>query len=427
MVDAMNKILGGAMRPRGFTLSLVFGMSFCLWSSATAFNADPDQPFISDSNLPPPLVNPFPPSAPERAVRILAAGLTVEERVVEIVNQERWTNGGLPPLKKNGLLDTSSEMHSTNMGVEDFFAHCDLDTKTSPGDRMTAAGYQWNSYAENIAVGYGTPEAVMDGWMNSSGHRANILSTSFREIGVGYYYDSSDTSNVRRDQYPAPPDYPDCVADGTISAMYHYWTQNFGRRSNVYPIVINREAYKTQNPLVNLYIYGLEWGATQMRLRNENGAFGAWEPFSTTRSWQLSASNGVKEVFVELQNGTGTLPITSDTILLEGQVVVPPPIPPATLSASDGLYTDMIRISWTAVPTATRYELYRATSLAGQKTKIMDGPAATFDDTTAILETVHYYWVKACNSGGCSALSSPDTGYLKPPNALPAIMELLFD
>ena len=60
-----------------------------------------------------------------------------------------------------------------------------------PEDRLAAAGYQWSAYAENIAMGQSTPAAVMDSWMRSSGHRANILSTSVTEIGIGFARDSA--------------------------------------------------------------------------------------------------------------------------------------------------------------------------------------------------------------------------------------------
>ncbi len=169
-----------------------------LFCSVSALGSSTDQGSGTISPLPGPLVSPLPSPGSGR-VRILAEGPNFEELVVELVNEERWINGALPPLKHNSLLDISAETHSHDMADRNFFAHCDLDTKTLPWDRMTAAGYQWNSAGENIAAGYGTPQDVMTGWMNSSGHRANILSTSFREIGVGYYYDSADSSGVRTD------------------------------------------------------------------------------------------------------------------------------------------------------------------------------------------------------------------------------------
>jgi uncharacterized protein YkwD len=71
------------------------------------------------------------------------------------------------------------------MAARNFFDHNNPDGK-SPFDRMTAAGYRYRMAAENIAAGYATPQAVVDGWMNSPGHRANILNCGLTQIGVGY-------------------------------------------------------------------------------------------------------------------------------------------------------------------------------------------------------------------------------------------------
>jgi len=239
---------------------------------------------------------------PTRVVR----AATFEEEVLELTNIERWNNGQLPPYKGDTLLDDSSGTHSTNMAVRDFFAHCDPDTLTLPWDRMNAAGYSWNAAAENIAAGYSTPADVIAGWMASSGHRANILSTSYREIGVGYDYQAGDAANVRTDSNG------DCAPDGTGGPYFRYWTQNFGRRNAVYPVIINREAYETSTVDVDLYLYGTGW-ASEMRIRNENGSFGAWEPFAADVAWQLNGGPGTREVFVEISNGS-TVYGASDTI-----------------------------------------------------------------------------------------------------------------
>jgi hypothetical protein len=76
------------------------------------------------------------------------------------------------------------------------------------GQRVTAAGYQWSFTGKNIAAGYTTPQAVVNGWINSPGHRANMLNPNYQEIGIGYHYLSNDTGQVN---------------------YYHYWTQNFGK------------------------------------------------------------------------------------------------------------------------------------------------------------------------------------------------------
>jgi len=235
-------------------------------------------------------------------------GLSLEDQVMELVNQERWTNGNLPPLKRDALLDTATESHSASMGSNDFFAHRDLVTCSWPWDRMTSAGYFWVAALENIAAGSSTAAGVMAQWMGSSGHRANILSTDVRELGIGYSHDPGDVGNIDMDSNN------DCVADSFNNGpWYHYWTQNFGRRTNVYPVVIEREAYETDTRDVSLYLYGNGW-ADDMRIRNEVGDWTAWLSFASDMAWQLSGGAGDKEVFVEIRQGSTVLS-ASDTIV----------------------------------------------------------------------------------------------------------------
>jgi len=189
---------------------------------------------------------------------------TFEEQVVELVNIARWDNGQLPPLKHDPLLDAAALGHSTAMGQRNFFMHCDPDTQTSPGQRMTAAGYAWNGWAENIASGQATPASVMASWMNSAGHRANILGAR-REIGVGHYDDTSDAPGVR---YASAGG---CTPNTTIGGYRHYWTQNFGSRSAIDPMVVDREAYSTASCEVTLYLYN-SIGATEMRFSNDGAS-----------------------------------------------------------------------------------------------------------------------------------------------------------
>ncbi len=225
-----------------------------------------------------------------------SGGPTPEDQIMELTNQERWDNGQLPPLKRNSLLDSSSESHTANMATRNFFAHCDLDTGDSPFNRIVDAGYDYSYAGENLHAGSSTAAGAIDGWMSSSGHRENILRPEFRELGVGYVYDASDSHNVRFDSDG------NCVSEQIIGPLYHYWTQNFGARSSVYPVVIDREAYSTATRNVNLYLYGSGW-AQDMRIRNENGSWTAWQTFSTNVAWQLSTGAGTKEVFVEIRSG----------------------------------------------------------------------------------------------------------------------------
>lgn len=230
-----------------------------------------------------------------------------EEQVVELVNIARWDNGQLPPMKHVALLDQSAEGHSVAMGDRNFFMHCDPDTSTSPGQRMSAAGYAWSSWAENIAAGQTTPASVMSSWMNSAGHRANVLG-SRREIGVGYHFDAADAAGVRTST-------SGCVPNGTIGGFRHYWTQNFGSRSAVDPVVIDREAYSVASCQVTLYLYN-SIGATEMRFSNDGANWSPWTAFATNAIWTAQGANGtVATVRSEIRNG-GTVRAAQDSIRL---------------------------------------------------------------------------------------------------------------
>lgn len=127
------------------------------------------------------------------------------DRVVELTNKER-AKYGLQPVKLNLVLNQVALHHSQDMAMQDFFDHVALDG-SEPWDRMTRAGYQYSVAAENIAAGFLTPETVVQAWMESPGHRSNILAPDVEEIGIGYYYLPSDRGSVN---------------------YKHYWTQVFG-------------------------------------------------------------------------------------------------------------------------------------------------------------------------------------------------------
>ncbi|MET9406154.1 sigma-70 family RNA polymerase sigma factor [Streptomyces sp. NPDC002935] len=114
-----------------------------------------------------------------------SAPSTTVGQVVALVNKERAA-AGCGPLTEDAQLEDAALAHSADMDARDFFDHSNPDG-TDPGERITAAGYRWSTYGENIAMGQQTPQAVMDSWMNSPGHRANILNCSFKNIGVGVH------------------------------------------------------------------------------------------------------------------------------------------------------------------------------------------------------------------------------------------------
>jgi uncharacterized YkwD family protein/spore coat assembly protein SafA len=108
----------------------------------------------------------------------------VEQQVLTIVNQER-AKAGLKPLQMDWELQRVARTKSCDMAQKGYFSH-QSPTYGSPFDMMKQFGISYRTAGENIAQGQRTPSEVMNAWMNSSGHRANILKGDFTHIGVGY-------------------------------------------------------------------------------------------------------------------------------------------------------------------------------------------------------------------------------------------------
>ncbi|WP_246258755.1 CAP domain-containing protein [Kroppenstedtia pulmonis] len=109
---------------------------------------------------------------------------SIEWEVVELVNQERAKHN-LKPLRADDKLSVVARMKSKDMAEKNYFSH-DSPTYGSPFDMMKKHGILFKSAAENIAAGQTTAQQVVTGWMNSQGHRENILNPNFDTIGVGY-------------------------------------------------------------------------------------------------------------------------------------------------------------------------------------------------------------------------------------------------
>lgn len=126
----------------------------------------------------------------------------LEDDIVTLTNAER-ARQGCPPLRADDHLRSAARAHSDDMASRMVLTHVGAES-SDPGDRMVAAGYNpGGAWAENVAAGYPTPEAVMAGWMKSDSHRTNILNCDLKAIGVG----------VAR------------AGNGQL-----YWTQDFGGR-----------------------------------------------------------------------------------------------------------------------------------------------------------------------------------------------------
>ncbi|TCB96327.1 hypothetical protein E0H26_16080 [Micromonospora zingiberis] len=111
------------------------------------------------------------------------AGASQAAQVVELVNAER-AKAGCDALSTDDKLMTAAQRHSQDQAEHQNMSHTGSDG-SDPGERIDRVEYAWRTYGENVAWNQPTPAAVMDAWMNSPGHRANILNCAFTEIGVG--------------------------------------------------------------------------------------------------------------------------------------------------------------------------------------------------------------------------------------------------
>ena len=124
---------------------------------------------------------------PGDLINIPTANISVrnmEKEVIRLVNQERKARG-IPELNEDWQLSRVARYKSEDMSDNGYLAH-ESPTYGSPFEMMKSFGISYKSAAENIARGQSTPEAVVKAWMNSSGHRKNILNSSLTHIGVGY-------------------------------------------------------------------------------------------------------------------------------------------------------------------------------------------------------------------------------------------------
>ncbi|MFJ6619803.1 CAP domain-containing protein [Kitasatospora sp. NPDC091335] len=105
------------------------------------------------------------------------------QEVVNLVNAER-AKAGCGPVSAEPRLASAAQSHSDDMANRNYFDHASPEGEHAD-HRIEAAGYNWSTWGENIARGQKDPAAVMESWMNSPGHRANILNCSFKQLGVG--------------------------------------------------------------------------------------------------------------------------------------------------------------------------------------------------------------------------------------------------
>lgn len=129
---------------------------------------------------------------------------SIERDVLDLTNQARRSQGCRPLQLSDSLVEAAGS-HASDMVRRHYMDHTNPDGQ-DPGDRMAKAGYHGSGWGENIAAGYSSAQKVFNAWMNSDGHRANILNCKFTLIGIGY-----DPGQVKSDWGPGS------------------WVQDFGR------------------------------------------------------------------------------------------------------------------------------------------------------------------------------------------------------
>ena len=123
-----------------------------------------------------------------------AAGAAITNSIADLTNVER-SRAGVSPLRVEGRLMKAAQLQAEQMASLGRMDHVLSDGPyPGPQDRLAAAGYRWRAYAENIAYGQRDPEDVTGSWMGSKGHRTNMLSGSYTEIGTGYAVDNRGRS-----------------------------------------------------------------------------------------------------------------------------------------------------------------------------------------------------------------------------------------
>lgn len=306
--------------------------------------------------------------APEDATRLatlshaLSAGSDVEMQIFHLTNLERQARG-LYLYAWNDTLAGAARAHSLDMGQRAYFDHVNPDGH-DPGDRITAAGYNWSSRGENIYAGYGPggsplpPEHVVTGWMNSPGHRKNILRAYddpdgiyYCDLGVGHAY----------------------VAG---SPYLNYYTQKFGRPQGVTTCPPVQPTQPVLSVTPSSRSVGSGSGTTTFSVANAGDGTMHWTASVTSGASWLTITSGASgtdagtiHVAYAVNSGassrTGTIQVTAagslgspfSVTVTQAGTSEPTLSAPTLVSPADRTQVAGSRVAfrWNAVAGATRY------------------------------------------------------------------------
>lgn len=235
------------------------------------------------------------------------------------VNQARLDEG-LPLYGSSTLLAAAAQRHADDLAAHKISSHTGSDGSTA-SQRVAEAGYSawaWNGgeliVGENFWTGYGTVDDAMAFFLEDPAHRDNILSTTYREIGIGVATD----------------------ADGR-----NYYVLDFSVRPNVLPIFVNDGAANADDPQVAIRLTNEEarpggegtnfiGQAIEIRVSDEPDFEGlAWQPWEPLIPWTLPDTPGEHTVYVQFRDAAGRTAASADSIFLgEGTAIPPTSVPP---------------------------------------------------------------------------------------------------
>lgn len=208
---------------------------------------------------------------------------SLQERIVHLTNLERRGEGMVPLQMAEGLMK-GAQSHAEDMSAQGYFSHRGKDG-SSFDQRCVKAGYRGSPRGENIAMGAARADQIVKMWMDSPGHRANILNPEITEIGIGF----------------APR--------GAYAVMC------LGVSENPLPVVIENEASTATSSKVLVYLGGRNW-ARQMRFSTDGTNFGPWQPHASFAQVDLPSQPGRQSLIVEFEGPRGARRVGGDSIYL---------------------------------------------------------------------------------------------------------------
>lgn len=244
---------------------------------------------------------------------VVATNLAYEEEVVRLVNEQRAANQ-LPALVNNPALSNAARYQATDMLQDDYFSHDTMDwangqltRRCSFSERVSQYYLGWTALGENAAAGQPIPKEVVKAWMDSPGHRANILSSNYREIGVGF-------------------------ASGSGKFGY-YWVQDFGSSNTSSKLDVQTpDMFFIYNQSEGRF-YPSEYSLTP--INSSSSTTINWQ-MSTDSAWlYLSTTNGQTPTStVEIRVNTSQIPAVGS---YEGTVTLTAASPLNTIGSPQGI------------------------------------------------------------------------------------------